>query len=264
MKGLTAWLAASGLCVIQAVADDGVFDEYRDMLGDDNPAVFVVEEGADYWREPQGPEAVSLERCDLGLGPGVVAGAYAQLPRYFADAGRVMDLEARLAHCMTSLQGRSGEEIHRKPYSARGDMGTEMEALGAWIAEQSAGLPISPPQAHPAEREMYALGEQLFVYRAGPHDFSCATCHRQTGKRIRLQALPNLTTAAGAGEAYGSWPAYRISQGVVRTMGWRMRDCARQQRLPLLEMGSEASIALQTYLAVTATGAPMNAPGLKR
>ena len=264
MKKTTAWLAAGALCALQALADDGVFDEYRAMLGDDNPAVFVVEEGADYWREPRGPKAVSLEQCDLGLGPGVVAGAYAQLPRYFGDAGRVMDLEARLEYCMVALQGRDREAIHRKPYSAAGDMGTEIEALAAWIAEQSTGRPIAPPQEHAAERDMYALGSALFYYRAGPHDFSCATCHRQTGKRIRLQMLPNLTTTEGAGEAYGSWPAYRISQGVVRSMGWRMRDCARQQRLPELKMGSEASIALQTYLAVNAASTAMNAPGLKR
>ncbi len=31
-----------------------------------------------------------------GSGPGVVKGAYAQMPRYFADADRVMDLETRL------------------------------------------------------------------------------------------------------------------------------------------------------------------------
>ena len=41
---------------------------------------------------------------------------------------------------------------------------------------------------------MYTLGEEIFYYRAGPHDFSCATCHEQSGMRIRLQALPDLTS----------------------------------------------------------------------
>jgi sulfur-oxidizing protein SoxA len=50
----------------------------------------------------------------------------------------------------------------------------------------------------------------------------------------------------------------------VRTMGWRLRDCFRQQRWPELQMGSEASIALQTYMAVNAAGGTMTAPGLKR
>lgn len=258
-------LALLGLLqVAAAAAEEGLFEEYRSMFGDDNPAIFVIEEGGDYWVTPAGPKAATLEQCDLGLGPGVVAGAYAQLPRYFKDVDRVMDIEARLEHCMITLQGRSSEAIRRKPYSGTGDMGTEMEALVTWIASESEGQPIAAPQNHPQEQATYALGEQLFYYRAGPHDFSCATCHGQSGKRIRLQEQPNLTTSEGAAFAYRSWPAYRISQGLVRTMGWRMRDCMRQQRLPELKMGSEASVALQTFIAVQAAGAAMAAPGLKR
>lgn len=258
--GLSAGLFLAGL----STAQDGIFDEYREMMGDDNPAVFVIDEGEEYWYTAAGPKDATLEQCDLGLGPGVVEGAYAGLPRYFKDAGRVMDLEARLEYCMIELQGRSPQEIHEKPYSLRGDLGTEIEALAAWLADQSADIPLTPSQDHPAERDMYALGEKLFYYRAGPHDFSCATCHGQADMRIRLQALANLNTHEGAAEAYTTWPAYRISEGVVRTMGWRMRDCFRQQRLPELIMGSPASIALQTYLAVNASGAEIAAPALKR
>ncbi len=247
-----------------AAETDGVFDEYRAMFGDDNPAVFVIDEGEELWFTRAGPKSATLEQCDLGLGPGIVQGAYAQLPRYFEDVNLVQDLEARLEHCMVTQQGRSSETIHARPYSLRGDLGTEMEALVAWVAEQSRGLPIAPGQSHPEERSAYVLGESLFFFRAGPHDFSCATCHGQEGKRIRLQSLPDLTDHSGAAAAYATWPAYRISQGIVRTMGWRMRDCFRQQRMPELVMGSEASVALQTYLAVNAAGAKMAAPGLKR
>jgi len=257
-------LLGAVMLVATSAAQDGIFDEYREMMGDDNPAIFVIDEGEEYWYTPAGPNDVSLEACDLGLGAGVVEGAYARFPRYFEDADRVMDLEARLEYCMVTLQGRTPEEIHAKPYSLRGDLGTEMEALSAWLADQSAGVPVVSSQDHPKERVMHALGEQLFYYRAGPHDFSCATCHGQANMRIRLQALANLSGHDGAAEAYTTWPAYRISEGVVRTMGWRMRDCFRQQRLPELIMGSPASVALQTYLAVNASGAEIAAPGLKR
>ena len=246
-----------------AFAEDAL-SEYRDMLGDENPAIFVVDDGEDSWHTARGPKNATLEACDLGLGAGVVKGAYAQLPRWFADTGRVMDVEARLVHCAVTLQGRSAEELTGHAYSDIGQPATELESLVTWIAAQSEGVAIAAPQAHEAERAAHALGQELFFYRAGPHDFSCASCHRQSGKRIRLQELPNLTTAEGAGGAYSNWPAYRISQGIVRTMGWRMRDCARQQRLPELQIGSEASVALQTFMAVNAAGAAMNAPGLKR
>ena len=37
---------------------------------------------------------------------------------------------------------------------------------------------------------MYELGKRAFFFRGGPHDFSCASCHGEDGKRIRLQDLP--------------------------------------------------------------------------
>jgi len=149
-------------------------------------------------------------------------------------------------------------------YSGAGGQGTEMEALVTYIAEQSQGVALAVSQQHPQEQQAYHLGEEIFFRRAGPYDFSCATCHRQDGKRIRLQELPNITAPAGAGFAYSGWPAYRISQGLVRTMGWRMQNCVRQQRLPQLQPGSPASVALQVYMGVNAGGVAMAAPGLKR
>ena len=62
------------------------------LLQDGNPAELVVARGEALWKEKRGPKKVSLEQCDLGLGSGVVKGAYAQMPRYFADADQVMDL----------------------------------------------------------------------------------------------------------------------------------------------------------------------------
>jgi sulfur-oxidizing protein SoxA len=111
---------------------------------------------------------------------------------------------------------------------------------------------------------MYALGEKMFFYRGGTHDFACATCHGDDGKRIRLQDLPNLTTREGAQKAYTSWPAYRVSQGELRTFEWRLNDCFRQQRFPELAYDSDAAIALTTYLAYNANGAPYEGPGIKR
>lgn len=257
-------LAGAGLIGRASAQDDATFTQYREMMGDDNPAELVELQGEELWKTPRGPKKASLERCDLGLGAGKVDGAYARLPRWFADAKRVQDAEARLVWCMRTLQGIPESEAAAKPFSEQGQPATDLEALTAWIAGRSRGKPVEVGQSHPQEKAAFALGQALFNYRAGPYDFSCATCHSQTGKRIRLQALPNLTQAEGARSAFVAWPAYRVSQGAVRTMEWRMGDCVRQQRLPQLLYTSDAAIALITYLGVQAKGEPMAAPGLKR
>ena len=79
-------------------------------------------------------------------------------------------------------------------------------------------------------------------------------------QRIRLQDLPNLTKTEGAQKAYTTWPAYRVSQGELRTFQWRLNDCFRQQRFPELVFASDASIALTMYLARNANGAAFDAP----
>jgi sulfur-oxidizing protein SoxA len=229
----------------------------------DNPAWFMVDDGMALWETPNGPNDVSLEECDLGLGAGVVEGAFAQLPRYFEDTNQVMDIEARILHCMETIQGRDLVDVLAKPYSNAGGPGTEMEALVAYVASESNGMELATPQDHPAEQAAYELGEQLFYFRAGPHDFSCATCHSQSNKRIRLTELANLTNDE-SGPVFGSWPAYRKTEGVVRTMGWRLQSCSRQQRLTQLQIGSEATTALEVFLAVNGAGAEITAPGYKR
>jgi sulfur-oxidizing protein SoxA len=238
-------------------------ERYREALAEGNPAELWEARGEELWAQKRGPKSVSLEACDLGKGPGVTKGAYAELPRHFADTDRVMDLETRLVHCMVTLQGFSRAEATRQTFGD-GTKRSDIEALVAWITSESKGARMRVPLDHPKAREAYVLGERIFFFRGGPHDFSCATCHSESGKRIRLQDLPNLMDPKDAQRAYTTWPAYRVSQGEVRTMQWRLFDCFRQQRFPQLEFGSDASIALTMFLARNANGGTFNAPAIKR
>ena len=54
-------------------------EKYRAALGDGNPAELWEARGEAIWKEKRGPKKASLEKCDLGMGPGVVKGAYAHL-----------------------------------------------------------------------------------------------------------------------------------------------------------------------------------------
>jgi sulfur-oxidizing protein SoxA len=267
MSGRAAQSAVALFVVTScALAQTTAVDEiakYRAALQDGNPAELWEARGEALWKEPRGPRNVSLERCDLGQGSGAVKGAYAHLPRYFADADRVQDLESRLVYCMVTLQGIPEADAKKGPFGGP-DHKSDIEALVAWIASESRGVKMGVPLAHAKEREAYALGERIFYYRGGTHDFACATCHGEDGKRIRLQDLPNLTTTQGAQKAYTTWPAYRVSQGELRTFQWRLNDCFRQQRFPELAFTSDASVALTTFLARNANGAAFDAPAIKR
>jgi sulfur-oxidizing protein SoxA len=236
---------------------------YHEMLDEGNPAELDEMRGEQLWKTARGPAHATLERCDLGRGPGVVKGVYAELPRLFADTGRVQDLESRLVTCITTLQGIAEAEVVAKPFSTDKER-SDIEALVAYVVGQSRGATMNVALRDPREKEAYALGERLFFYRAGPYDFSCASCHSGEARRIRLQELPNLATAAGAQRAYTGWPAYRVSQGLFRSFQWRLNDCFRQQRFPEPVYASDATIALTLFIAANANGAVYNGPGIKR
>jgi sulfur-oxidizing protein SoxA len=260
--GLAASLGAAGSALAQGKSAAEGIAEYRKMLEDGNPAELYEAKGEALWKTARGPKNATLERCDLGKGPGVVKGAFVELPRYFADTGKVQDLETRLVSCMAMLQGFDAAEIAKTPFG-KGEQ-ANVTALATWVASESRGMPFALPQSRPEERQSYEIGKRVFFYRAGPYDFSCATCHSEDDKRIRLQDLPNLTKNPGDGIGFAAWPAYRVSNGQMWGMQLRLNDCFRQQRLPYPLFGSEVTVALGTYLGVNAKGAKSIAPAIKR
>lgn len=260
-----AALAAFTLAALPAGAQKSAADgiaEYRALLADGNPAELFEAKGEALWKQKRGPKNASLEQCDLGKGPGVVKGAFVELPRYFADTKRVQDLESRLLTCMETLQGFNAAEIAKTPFG-QGEQ-ANVTALATWIASESRGMKFNLPYSHEQEKIMYEVGKRLFFMRAGPHDFSCSSCHSEDGKRIRLQDLPNLTKNPGDGVGFAAWPAYRVSNGQMWSMQLRLNDCYRQQRFPYPLFGSDATIALGVYMGVNAKGAESIAPAIKR
>jgi sulfur-oxidizing protein SoxA len=251
-------LMAAALCAATTgLAQDArkEIQRYREMVAEGSPAELFELEGEALWKK--------MDKCDLGLGPGVVKGAYARLPRYFKDADRVMDLETRLLYCMTTLQGRSAKDATARVFGSA-DRPSEFESLSAYIAAQSRGARLEPGATHPKEKASIALGRELFFHRVGPWDFSCASCHGTEGERIRMQDLPVLHQPQYARPVMASWPAYRVSTSQFVTLQWRMNDCFRQMRTPEPTFGSETTVALIHFLTATAKGAPYKGPGSKR
>jgi L-cysteine S-thiosulfotransferase len=264
VKCVAAAALVAALAAPLAFGQDSIkeIEKYRAALADGNPAELFEVKGEELWKTPRGPKKVSLEKCDLGKGPGVVKGAWVELPRYFADTGRVQDVESRLVTCMATLQGFNAEELAKTPFG-KGEM-ANITAMATWISGQSRDMRFALPQDNPLERKFYALGEKAFHYRAGPMDFSCASCHGEEGKRIRLQDLPPLYKNPGDGLGIAAWPAYRVSNGQMWSMQLRLNDCLRLQRFAYPLFASDVTIALAVYMGVNAKGAKSIAPALKR
>ncbi len=229
------------------------------MMMPDNPAYIVAEEGEALFKQKRGPKNASLEQCDFGKGPGVLKGAYVELPRYFPDTGRVMDLESRLVHCMRTLQGFTNDDPQIKQRHGN----TDITKLMTFIAIQSNGMPWNPPTNHPLEKAYRDAGEVLFYRRSGTLDFNCATCHKQTGGRIRASYLPNVTIPEEWTKAI-SWPAYRTSQETVRSSQHRVLECLWQMRYPNIKSDSDVMLALISFWTDAARGQPAILPDLKR
>lgn len=247
-------------------ASEKEIERYRAMINDPmaNPGYLAVDRGEVLWSLKRGAKNVSLETCNLGEGPGKLEGAFAKLPRYFADADKVMDLEQRLLFCMEKVQELDTKDVLARRFGAPGRE-SDMEGLVAFIANKSNGLAYQPQTSHPKEKEMLAVGAALFDRRAGAMDFSCATCHAAEGKRIRLQQLPDFSAPGKAAqETMGSWPTYRVSQSQTRTMQHRLWDCYRQMRHPVPEYGSDGITALTVYMVEMAKGGTINVPSIKR
>jgi L-cysteine S-thiosulfotransferase len=261
LLALFAALTFTGAAAAQDTAKE--IQRYREMVAEGSPAELFEIEGEALWKKPQGPKNVSLERCNLGEGPGVLKGAYAHLPRYFKDADRVMDLETRLLYCMTTLQGRSREQATKHVFGTA-DQPSEFESLSAYIAAQSHGTKVEPGMSHPKEKASYELGRALYFHRVGAWDFSCASCHGEEHKRIRMQELPALYKPEYARPVIISWPAYRVSTSQFITLQWRMNDCFRQMRTPEPDFGSQTTVALIHFITAQARGAVYQGPGNKR
>jgi sulfur-oxidizing protein SoxA len=239
------------------------FEDYQRMTAEGSPVELFELGGEELWKQRLGPKNASLEQCDLGMGPGVLKGAYSALPRYFKDVDRVMDLETRLLHCMTTLQGRTRDEATKRVFGDA-DRPSEMEYLSAYVAAHSRGLQLAPGRSHPKEIAAYELGRKLFFHRTGAWDFSCASCHGEDDKRIRMSELPVLSRPEFARPVMATWPAYRVSNSQFKTMQWRINDCYRQMRMPEPTFGSEATVAMNMFLTVTAQGETYRGPGTKR
>ncbi|MDM7321876.1 MAG: sulfur oxidation c-type cytochrome SoxA [Gammaproteobacteria bacterium] len=262
-------LLAGALTAPQVLASDDKFAAYREALAGDNPGEFWIDDGKKLFFEKRGPKKASLEQCDFGLGPGVLKGAYAQLPRYFQDTRKVETLEGRILTCMEKLQGIKPEEAVKMTYLNAAEEDSrpdDLTKIATYIAAQSNGMKFAVQPRNAQEQHALELGKKMFWRRQGAMDLACADCHANTkGKQLRGVDLPDMTDIKTAGKVMTAFPAYVLKDSNVRGQWWRNERCVLAMRLPWLKLGSEIDAALTLYMLNFASQSEekIQVPGIK-
>ena len=245
-----AGAAALGLALVAGVARaaprSGI--EYagadvRAIQSDDaqNPGMLWVDRGRALWND--GPRACAGCHGDAASS---MRGVAARHPAWSVGARRVVDLEDRINACRVERQ--------RRPAFARES--EDLNALTAFVATQSRGMPIAVDVTGPAQ-PAFKRARDFYATRRGQMNLACASCHvENAGKRLLAE-----TISEGHGNGY---PAYRLEWQAVGSLQRRLRACLYGIRASLPPEGADVLTELELYLAWRASGLPVEAPGVRR
>ncbi len=209
-----------------------------------NPAMLWVADGETQWRSKAGQTDQACAQChgDAKVSMRAVAARY---PAFDQRMGRAITLAQRISQCRVR---------HQQTPALSAD---DEAALGllAYVALQSRGLPMAPPQdarLQPAREQ----GQRLWQQRLGQLDLSCAHCHDQrAGLRLSSSTIPQ-------GHANG-YPLYRLEWQALGGLQRRIRNCVTGVRAEPFTAESDELTALELYLAQRAAGLAMEAPAVR-
>lgn len=247
--GLASVFAAS-LALAQAGAPrrSGYHDmgpALQKMQDDDtaNPAMLFAQAGEALWQQRAGAADKSCADCHTGAAS--LKGVAARYPAIPAGASQPVDLEGRINLCRTTRQ--------RAP--ALANESRELLELTAYVALQSRGEPIAPPD-DPRLAPFRAQGAALYKSRQGQLNLSCANCHEDNaGKKLAGSTIPQ-------GHPTG-YPIYRLEWQTLGSLKRRLRNCLVGMRAEAYDWGDPQYVALELYLMERARGMALDAPAVR-
>lgn len=209
-----------------------------------NPAMLWVAGGAAQWSTPAGRSAKSCAACH-GDARQSMRGVAARFPAFDAASQKVVNLAQRINLCRERRQQAAPLKLESE----------ELLNLESYLALQSRGLPVSPPQ-DPATAQAAARGQQLYFQRIGQLNLSCAQCHDQRwGKHLASSTIPQAHAAA--------YPIYRLEWQAVGSLQRRLRNCISGVRAEIPPYGAPELTELEAYLALRDQGMPFESPGVR-
>lgn len=209
-----------------------------------NPGMLAVADGAELWTKPPLTGRPACAGCH-GEAAATMRGVAARYPAWDARTERPIDLQDRVNACRRGHQG-APPLAYESP---------DLLALTAFVAVQSRGLPIAPPEdarLAPARAE----GRTLFEARQGQLGLSCAICHddhwgRRLGSAVIPQGLPT------------GYPLYRLEWQALGSLQRRLRNCLTGMRAEPFGYGAAEYVALELYLATRAAPLPLETPAVR-
>jgi sulfur-oxidizing protein SoxA len=239
---MRAWL----LLVVALVAHaderrsgrDTMSPALRTLQADDaqHPAQLALALGRELWREG----ARSCASCHGE--PEKLRGAATRYPAW--DHGLV-DLPGRIQRCRVRHQGQLAWPPEAEP----------LLALTALVAQQSRGLPLTPPRG-PELDAAAKRGRSLYMTRTGALNLSCAQCHDE---RASLRLGGSLIPQGHVDD----YPVYRLEWQALGSLQRRLRGCLNGVRARVPEWDSAELLELETYLARRSAGMAMQPPGVR-
>jgi sulfur-oxidizing protein SoxA len=243
-------LAVAGAAHAQGDARRSGFDfmspATQAMQRDDtsNPAMLWVGDGEALWRAAAGRAGKSCANCHGDARTGM-RGIAARYPSYDATAARPLTLPQRIDAC----------RVRHQDAPAFAPESRERLALESYVALQSRGMPIAPPDD--ARLVPYReRGEKLWRARVGQLDLACAQCHdAHAGDRLGGSVIPQAHPTG--------YPIYRLEWQSLGSLDRRLRGCLFGVRAQVPPAGAIELVELEVYLAVRAAGMAVDAPGVR-
>ena len=249
MKRLAFALLA---CCSIAIAEErrsGLLDmrpEAQAMQRDDsmNPGMLWVLDGEALWQRKPSTGAQACADCH-GDAAASMRGVAARYPAWDEARTEPIDLAGRIMQCRESRQ--NAPSLTRESH--------DLLALSSFIAHQSRGLPIAPPE-DAGMRATRAVGQSLYKTRLGQLDLSCAQCHDDlAGRRLAGSTIPQ-------GHPTG-YPIYRLEWQALGSLQRRLRGCMTGVRAEPFAYGSAEFIAIEAYLMERARGMALETPAIR-
>jgi L-cysteine S-thiosulfotransferase len=220
--------------------------ETKAMQDDDtaNPGMLAVLDGEALWNRKTGAAGVSCADCH-GDATRSMSGVAARYPAFDAGSGRPVDLEERI-----NLERAGHQRALPLKYES-----ADLLALSAYVARQSRGEPIAPPDDERLA-PFVAAGRAFFNRRQGQLNLSCALCHDDNwGRRLAGNVVPQ-------GHPTG-YPLYRLEWQSLGSLRRRLRNCISGMRAETPDYGAPEYVDLELFLMRRAAGMATETPAVR-